>query len=371
MLAKNNSLDVVLLCFYNSSVNILEFCICKWNGIRLEMIKRPNIFHFKYFKISTVFLVVSIFTLKVSANFEKELVLFGTWGSGEKEFGLKKEETCIEGPSSFCVDDEGNLYIADAVNYRLKKYSKSGKLLQIKLYKDEFSGIDDLDVDQNKHLFLIIRTKEGRRIGISEMDLNLNVIRKKKLGSIIGPNVEGYSGIDIAVDNVKNLYLSGFSEGLYKISNFDGGERLDKKLRFSNGKLYKLDKSLEHKTIANNNLGVSSVYLNGSSGKEKVQQITYNKGAFSGSDNLGRIYFIERTNDRNLGLLKVYGENGQLLDSVFVRLNTIHYSEGSHYWTMGKDNNYYQVNSDEKGFYIYRYRLLLNESDKEVDTKKK
>lgn len=329
------------------------------------MIKKLSFLYFKYLKNLTMFLVIGVFAFTVNANFEKELVLSGVWGAGEKEFGLKKEETCIEGPSSFCVDVEGNLYIADAVNYRLKKYSKSGKLLQIKLYKDEFSGIDDLDVDQNKHLFLIIRTKEGRRIGISEMDLNLNVILKKKLKDIIGPSVEGYSGIDIAVDNGKNLYLSGFSESLYKISNFDGGERLDKKLRFSNGKLYKLDKSLEHKTIANNNLGVSSMYLNGSSGKEKVQQITYNKGAFYGTDNLGRIYFMERTNDRNLGLLKVYDEIGQLLDTVFVKLNTIHCSEGSHYWTIGKDNNYYKVNSDEKGFYIYRYRLLLSESNKE------
>jgi hypothetical protein len=61
------------------------------------------------------------------------------WGDGEYELGYTNDEFedlvkrgsegIGAGPSQFCVDGEGSIYIDDTMNYRILKYSSSGEYL--------------------------------------------------------------------------------------------------------------------------------------------------------------------------------------------------------------------------------------------------
>lgn len=79
------------------------------------------------------------------------------YGSGKEELGILIEpETPPIGPSSFSVDRDGNIYIADPVNSSIKVFSgKEGKLLKF----IPFKGFpDDIAVSENEDIYILDRT---------------------------------------------------------------------------------------------------------------------------------------------------------------------------------------------------------------------
>ena len=69
--------------------------------------------------------IVILFTLACFAEYTMSTVFTAKWGSGEGEYKIWEESPPI-GPGPMVVDDEGNIFIIDLGNYRVKKYNKNG-----------------------------------------------------------------------------------------------------------------------------------------------------------------------------------------------------------------------------------------------------
>jgi len=68
-------------------------------------------------------------------QYESEVILSLPWGSGPNEIGYAKDgpedqEGLRYGPTAIDVDQDGNLYILDAVNQRVKVFDQNGELLR-------------------------------------------------------------------------------------------------------------------------------------------------------------------------------------------------------------------------------------------------
>jgi hypothetical protein len=80
-------------------------------------------------------------TTEYLEEYEPKVIIHEKFGKGKDEFGIYElppelksknlDEIGLRGPSAMDIDKEGNIYIFDAVNWRVKKYNKEGKLKEI------------------------------------------------------------------------------------------------------------------------------------------------------------------------------------------------------------------------------------------------
>ncbi len=85
-------------------------------------------------KIILSFLFLLFFYIDFFAdNLKKEFIIYCRNGDKSHFVGLKYEEKIDKylGPSDFYIDIQNNIYIADTLNNRIKKYNKIGGLLNI------------------------------------------------------------------------------------------------------------------------------------------------------------------------------------------------------------------------------------------------
>lgn len=95
------------------------------------------------------------------------------WGKGEGELGFYRGDDDAEGqdapagPPSFAVDAEGNLYLADTWNRRIKKFSISGRFIEaVGADAAPFGMIGDLAVAADRSiLFVDEENQEIVRLG--------------------------------------------------------------------------------------------------------------------------------------------------------------------------------------------------------------
>lgn len=79
---------------------------------------------------------LAMLTLAATSPAAAETTLTFQWGSAETALGFYRGDDAVEGqespigPASFAVDAEGNLFIADTFNRRIKKFSIAGRLLE-------------------------------------------------------------------------------------------------------------------------------------------------------------------------------------------------------------------------------------------------
>ncbi|MDD5687085.1 MAG: hypothetical protein PHE88_04550 [Elusimicrobia bacterium] len=138
-------------------------------------------------------------------QYEPKVIIQGKWGKGDDEFGIYTKGE-VRGPVAMDVDKEGNIYIFDAVNWRVKKYDKEGKLqTTIDLEKipkepqEYVAGKDEIKISDNS---IFIHPGE---------ELKPYVIKKYNFnGSIVSYIIDGYVN--------KNVYeqLKGVDEKYYK-----------------------------------------------------------------------------------------------------------------------------------------------------------
>jgi len=90
--------------------------------------------------ISVIFVLLLTFFFDFSTHFtrvsagkaEPVPYLMLKWGNGENEVGLSGpyEDFWYDGPATFDVDKEGNVYIVDQYNKRILKVNRRGEVLE-------------------------------------------------------------------------------------------------------------------------------------------------------------------------------------------------------------------------------------------------
>lgn len=84
---------------------------------------------------------------EASRTFREEVWLSGSCGSALNQLAIYKSEIgTFEGPTTFCVWSDGTVWIADSYNHRMKRFSRSGEVIQ-SISLDSAGAIDDMSCD--------------------------------------------------------------------------------------------------------------------------------------------------------------------------------------------------------------------------------
>ena len=100
------------------------------------------------------------------AGNEPEVVLHLGWGAGPMESGRRPaQESAPEGPMSFTVSADGDIYLLDQVNLRVMRFDGSGALLSaIPISSDTFQ---DIEVAGDGRILLLDRLVRGAVVVLS------------------------------------------------------------------------------------------------------------------------------------------------------------------------------------------------------------
>jgi len=151
------------------------------------------------------------------------------YGGQPSEVGLfvpGPEEGLPECISDFAVGVDGSIYIADAVNMKVKKFSRQGKLLMCT--EDALNGIEAIGVNKKGWIFVVyfgdssrsnqiaVYDEKGRRVSSAEETI------KKLFGDVIVPKeAGGFKGIpgltQVWCDAADNIHLRG-GNFVYRVS---------------------------------------------------------------------------------------------------------------------------------------------------------
>jgi len=95
-----------------------------------------------------------------SKNAKKEVVLDVKWGDGEDQFKMSKyqeakdTEISYDSPSIFALDNEGNIYVNDVINNKLKIFQTNGLIRSIVLPKSNIPFVlRDMVVDFDGNIY--------------------------------------------------------------------------------------------------------------------------------------------------------------------------------------------------------------------------
>ncbi|MDM8560051.1 alpha/beta fold hydrolase [Candidatus Parabeggiatoa sp. HSG14] len=123
------------------------------------------------------------------------------WGKQPEQFGLQEgEEIETFGPHTYSVDSQGNMYVVDTINSKIKVLNDKGRYQR----NIDFTGwASDIMTGRNNKLFIL-----------DNDSLIIQPVRGKATQHQISPDipkVEGY-GQGMRVDNAGNLYLCQFQQ---------------------------------------------------------------------------------------------------------------------------------------------------------------
>lgn len=99
--------------------------------------------------------LLGLIDVEVHRVYHEQELLQGPWGQGQGEFGQARgTDGQMYGPRSFCLDRNGDLYIADTFNARVQVYGRSGEWLRaFPLASGAGTLIDDLAVGDDGSLY--------------------------------------------------------------------------------------------------------------------------------------------------------------------------------------------------------------------------
>ncbi len=179
-------------------------------------------------KIVTLFLLVtSLILISVVSRGKSsqevittgQVVVSGTWGKEPGQFGLQEEKEEVVfyyGPTTFTVDNQGNIYVADDKNHRIQKFDRKGNLLLCFGSKgekdDQFWLIEDIAVDNEGKIFVAdfknssvkIFNSKGRYLSSIKSE-DIGIWRFRQLASV-------------DVDTEGNIYIVDSYEKMYKLN---------------------------------------------------------------------------------------------------------------------------------------------------------
>jgi len=143
--------------------------------------------------------------------------------AGQKESGYQdgsKSDAKFYGPRGLTIDKNGNIYVADYSNHKIRKISNDGKVTTFagttKGYKDgksataQFDGPWDVSVDNNGNVF--VSDYFNDKIRKISADGNVGLVAGNPVGDPTGIFVDGSGKIIVTDGNHK----------IHKISSQDG-----------------------------------------------------------------------------------------------------------------------------------------------------
>lgn len=173
--------------------------------------------------VISIILIIALGFLGIRRYQERKII--GTWGEGETQFTIAK--TVPGGgppgsPESFFVDADANIYILDNHNYKIKKFSKNGRLLLIFGSREDkkvhFSSITDITLDNQGYIYAL-EEYFGR---VVKFDPKGNfLISTRDYIDAEGKSHRIGNAYRIDIDKEDNIYLyksTGMDDFIYKLS---------------------------------------------------------------------------------------------------------------------------------------------------------
>ncbi|MCK4353272.1 hypothetical protein KAW65_07695 [candidate division WOR-3 bacterium] len=150
----------------------------------------------------------------------------GSWSPskgmpGPYELGIYECEV-LAGPGSIAIDDSGNIYILDTVNWRIQKYNGKGKFLSsIIIGKKSRTGYD-LCLDKEGNIYVLDMGFHEVRKYNQESELLFRSAYSYSKSSSEEDRVKGMIFLPktIYVDQIENLYLDSWKVTLTKTEPF-------------------------------------------------------------------------------------------------------------------------------------------------------
>lgn len=198
------------------------------NGEYLSQIGRTNqddIYYFDGTKISvTLDASGNVYAADRRHNGYSYIHKFDSSGQSTYNFGTwSREDGKFHEPTSVAFDEVGNLYVADAGNFRIQKFNKSGQFISKFGTNGSADGqfilsgsLRDIAVDIAGNVYALESTDSYARI--QKFDAYGRFIRKY---DNFGPEA-GYSYTGIAVDLMGNMYVSELYGGCVRKISADG-----------------------------------------------------------------------------------------------------------------------------------------------------
>lgn len=125
-------------------------------------------------KLKNICLVLGLLPILIAPAFAIEMVqqqtyssrviLSAPWGQNPSEFGLDNPYAHnpkghdlgpIQGPSTFTVAPNGDIYVCDIFNERIQRFSPEGTLISVITINGWRGYGEDLCVDQNHNIYVL------------------------------------------------------------------------------------------------------------------------------------------------------------------------------------------------------------------------
>lgn len=301
-------------------------------------------------------------------DIEPEVVVEGKWGDKVGEFGIITEGSPPQGPESFCVDMEGNIYILDVMNYRMQVFNKECEIQNVIKYNKVYEIPDDLCVDEKGNLYLLTE-KHQIIIFSNKGDIIDSLQIDPKIIPSYRPNVSIIGHMDLSYDTI---YINFSSPAEIVLYNKRVIETRDNKLRNFNGILY-MTVSESYDTNRQKESEISCLGFTPVTSKYK-ERMQVNGFYYTGHlpppgfvsylqfldyDDHGNVvyegFYKNRQGDKSGIYYYVIGnlETGAVKEYSFTMRPAMHCARGM-YSKCGLDGNLYFMHSDKEKFYIMK-----------------
>ena len=77
-------------------------------------------------------------------TYTPQVIINAPWGNKPEEFGLydpyrnnpaARDQGPIQGPSTFTIAPNGDIYIVDILNYRVQRFTQNGEFISLSLFE--------------------------------------------------------------------------------------------------------------------------------------------------------------------------------------------------------------------------------------------
>lgn len=303
------------------------------------------------------FSVVLAISVSYAAGYQSQVLATISWGSGSGEIGLQHgQELETVGPTTFAIDNRGNIYLYDFVNKQIKKYDSSGKwianlgtdLLCSSFCIDDSGNLYLLDVDI--HLVRVYSAK-------GELSQEIKIDESIKL-------IEGYAQ-KIYIDADKKLMVNQVDQLVYPLATLSSSGLINQtptdqvkgiKLGYlgnADTNRYRMNWKNKHQA----EIIIASGTINNATGTISIESDD-ELGAvlYLGQDTAGSNYTeIERTDANDILHLEVWKYNSarKLVDTI--EIPNDYFSTVYKKLELDDAGNIYQVQTKPEGVKVIKY----------------
>jgi hypothetical protein len=306
--------------------------------------------------------ITCLLVLMLSGSLQAEVVIQLPWGEGLEQIGLiDLPEVERVGPTGFCLDNEGNIYIVDYVNQAVKKISADGTIEIVA------EGVAGNHVAAGRKGRLYVRCDDG----IIQVFGQGRLMKTLKVSSDI-PLIEGYEqsvniggGLQRSAES-ETVFVNDLAHNQYAVAD-SNGTRFNENVSHTgqpgcearDGNRYQPKWKSRHLGLImrHNNSGGILQPIEITAGDDLVGGI-----AFKGLDSDGNIVVeIERITSDGYAHLEVrkYSPAGELL--ITIEIPNDYYTTVYRRTFLGSDDMIYQLLTAPEGVTFLKWSLEVGE----------